>query len=47
MRSLHRTFWAGVVLVLLLLDPTRELWPVLLLLALALGLLSVGLYARR
>jgi hypothetical protein len=37
----------GVVVVLLLLDPTRDLWPVVLLLALALGLLSVGLYARR
>jgi hypothetical protein len=29
------------------LNPIRDLWPVLLLLALALGLLSVGLYARR
>jgi hypothetical protein len=38
---------AGVVLVLLLLDPTRDVWPVLCLLVLAVGLLAVGLLARR
>jgi hypothetical protein len=36
---------AGVVLVLLILDPARELWPVLCLLALAVGLFTAG--ARR
>jgi hypothetical protein len=46
---MHKSAWfvaaeavAGVVLVLLILDPTRDLGPVLCLLALAVGLFGVG-----